>query len=259
MKKKKINTNRFFLSFIFVLLLEKVKLLFKKIKKIYYFNSIIIILLTILIMQIRTPVIVKTKEYIENKKHFSMIKQLEKAKIQHAYFTKALSKEELLVKWIELYSNVQYKMNGDIKYRRADCTTAVFLFLKTYGYRGDILNVTALNKKITMLARANLIKIRKRYNKIELGDLIIFKPNKRGIPHIGIVYEIKNGFICYVDMNGSIGMGFNRIKWGARRINKIAEISFTLWSGDLLQTFDPVAPEVEIESVKNILEEKKEK
>jgi hypothetical protein len=256
-RKKKIQKNKnYYLVFISILLVKlwkNTKNKFKKIKiSLTLKDFLILFLLATIIYKMYSPEVNINQQKNRNK-HFSIIKQLEKAKIAHSYYTKALSKEELLVKWIELYSSVKYKLNGDIKYKKADCTSAVFLFLKSYGYQGDILNVNSLNKKIKTLRRANLIKVRKKYKEIQLGDLITFRKNKNGIPHIGIIYEKRNGYICYVDMNASIGMGISRVKYGAYRINKITEISFTLWSGNLLQEFDPVVPAVEEKEVKEIL------
>ena len=179
---------------------------------------------------------------------FITIKKIKNLKKSHKYYAN-ISSKEILFTWIEMFSGFSYRLNGSMKFNEADCVAAVWWFLHAYGYNREIYNVQTTDGFIEKLSAAGYLKIRskkKKYRDLRPGDLILFHPPKKGAaPHIGIAYAWKNNFICFVDVNGAVGRGDNRIKWNHKTVNKVAEISYALWAGKVFAKMNTTVVEEE--------------
>lgn len=152
----------------------------------------------------------------------SYLGRIKVAKQKWEYFTKKMTHQELTIYWIETWGDVVYQKNGDSKFDRADCVSGVYMVLKHYGYRFEILNIPSMIKE---LKRHKAKKVRKAKN-VGVGCLIFFKN------HIGITAgRTPSGLIRYLDVNGGDeGYGVNTIKFSSRRIWYVYRIPFTMWA-----------------------------
>lgn len=69
------------------------------------------------------------------------------------------------------------------------------------------------------------------------GDFIVFKGKWIGgkqIAKIGIIKEIVNGYVIYLDWDQSVGASWNNVRLGDNSIEKFVEFSFPMWAGTLL-------------------------
>lgn len=181
-------------------------------------------------------------KYLSPHKEFgvSIQQRLDELKKGHNYYTKVATKEELMVKWIEMFSRSRYRRDGNPKYNEYDCISAVIHFFWRWNSNIFLENVKALKSRSEKLSALSQLEIRKTYTRVKPGDIIIFNPI-RGNWHCGIIYDKKNGYILFMDVNAVImgsGMGqykFKNWKEKSDRINMIIEPSYSLWIGNLLQ------------------------
>jgi len=170
-----------------------------------------------------TIIVVSRNESIDSN---SYLGRLKKAKEKYEYFTEKLTTLELLNYWTNNYVDVEYKKNGNIKFKEADCVSAVYHCLEHYGYLRSILNV---NSMVRELKRT---KSKRISNKKELrpGNLLFLNE------HVALVAGLTpSGLIIYIDVNGkNMGFGINTIKFDSKRIEGIYKMSFEMWAGDLI-------------------------
>ena len=145
--------------------------------------------------------------------------------------------------WLEAFYDVRYKMAGVTeKFKTADCGDAFYHIWRRFGYKGKTRNVAGTKFMIKKLNKLGMCKIRNKrtgYRDVKTTDIIIFKPNRNGIPHIGTVIRRVNGWIIYVDMNASGWVGLaERIRPYNKRVDLIAETSFWLFAVDYLEDLE---------------------
>jgi len=69
------------------------------------------------------------------------------------------------------------------------------------------------------------------------GDFIVFKGKwvgNRQIAKIGIIKEIVNGYVVYLDWDSTVGASWNSVRLGDNSVEKFVEFSFPMWAGTLL-------------------------
>jgi len=170
-------------------------------------------------------------------RHGSVREQLKELRRSHDAYRKA-TPGQLLDVWTNRFIDAEYRRNGNVKFRQYDCISAVYHFLvDDWGANLVMENVEGLNGRAEKLNKDGRLKIRKSYNDICPGDLIIFTPIS-GRWHVGVVYDKKSTRggrrIYYVDVNAyDRGMGVYSLEHNSSRIHKIIEVSYALWIGDL--------------------------
>lgn len=138
-------------------------------------------------------------------------------------------KDDRHIRWLKLFSKCKYKIGG--KY---DCLSAKDEFFSSYGANFIKETIPALIIRIERLNALGQLQIRTNQT-AQSGDIIIFNANRNGIYHCGVIYDIKNNIIMYMDVNNRTnGIGFPEIDLGSDKIKYIVEPSLSLWIGDLL-------------------------
>jgi len=248
----------------------KVKNFFKKIKiklvgffkflqkKNFFNNSTSFLLVFILFFTIisinnkketvkEKPIIIKTtsdefneqfkikKDFKINSEQFSFYQRIREFDKSHQYYTTIATKNELFTKWIELFDGWRYVLNGDPKYKKADCVGAVYHFL-TNGWNSNMYleDVKSIVGRAKILAKKSELKIRRSKYSIKSGDLIIIQVVKNKPSHAGIVYDVQNNWVRYFDLNiKHRTWGMRSVRWKDWRVYAIYEISLSFWLGDL--------------------------
>jgi hypothetical protein len=166
---------------------------------------------------------------------YSTVSRISELKRTYDYFYKVASPIEKRVRWETMFSGWRYKLNGDPKYKEADCVGAVYLYYQKWGANFQLESVPWLIARVKNLSERNLVRIRKSTNEVVSGDLIILKISEEN-QHVGVVLDTPNGYVRYMDVNvGTMTEGLEKIKWGDPAIVYVAEMSFQLWIGDLMQ------------------------
>lgn len=166
---------------------------------------------------------------------FNKIEKISQLKKTYETF-RAATKEEILVSWIDLFSNSDYVPNGDPKYNKYDCVGALNAVFKYWGANTPIENVATIVKRCDNLAERGGLNIRNSYGDVQPKDIIIIQTKKNDPSHVGMVWNTNNGYVQYVDVNAKVQtIGFNEFKFGDWHIYKIYEVSYSLWVGDLLK------------------------
>lgn len=176
---------------------------------------------------------VKVAEKSNNVSLDKSIKDLKKSYRKY----KQATKEELIVKWINFFSRSSYKLDGNLRYGQYDCSGALVTYLR-FGWNSYVKfeSVKQIKTRVEREAKLQRINIRRSIKQVKPGDIIIFKPNKRGYWHCGLVYDVSNGNVLYMDVNSSAkGMWFGIEKWGSSRISMVFEVTYAYWIGDLLK------------------------
>jgi len=160
-------------------------------------------------------------------------KKIAKMRRDWEYYTQRLKKEELEVYWYNTFKDVTYRRGGSAaKFKTADCSDASYHLLRKFGYPGLMHSVKDTRKLATQLARVGLVKFR-HPSRAQCGDLILFKRNRNGIPHMGIVTQTRNRYVMYVDVNAMVGMSIRSwVSFNDRRIDKIIPVSWDFWMAD---------------------------
>jgi hypothetical protein len=229
-------------------IIEKIKIYLKKInflkikkksKKFYkkYFKKNIFLIIIVVVFFYNQNNISNFFSFKPKNKNYELKLQsandmLIDIKTKWEYYAEKLSSEEIEIIWYNNFKNVEYRSGGVTeKFGTADCVDAVYMFLRKLGYPGMTRNVPETKSLAQQLNKAGLI-IFKPSKDAKCGDIIIFKPIN-GIAHIGIVTTIKNGYILYVDVNGSIGMGLReKIIFSDYRIDIVFSPSWEFWIYD---------------------------
>ena len=165
----------------------------------------------------------------------SLHQRLNELKNTHNYYRKVATKDEFIVRWIEMFSNTSYKNDGNPKYNEYDCLSAVIHYLWKWGANIKLETIPSLISRAELLSKLNQLTVRSSAHAVRSGDIIIFKPIKN-IWHLGVVWNVtKGGDIQFMDMNSRTSMGFGEYGFGSDKIYKIVEVSYSLWCGDYLE------------------------
>ena len=197
-------------------------------------HRVVELLLVIVISIALTKTVTETKYQTAHKKFDGSVqKQLEELKRTHERYIK-MTKEELLFKWVEMFSNSIYEKDGNPRYNKYDCISAVINYLNRMGGNLPTENIEEISQRADRLSQLGQLQIRRNYNEVKIGDIVILNPYN-GSRHCSIVYNVTNGQIITLDVNSVTAMGFGSYAWNGGRIQKIFAVSYSLWSGNALQ------------------------
>jgi len=175
-----------------------------------------------------------------SKKEFkvSIYERLDELKKSHNYYKKIATREEFIVKWIEMFSGATYKNDGDPKKGEYDCLGAVVEYLRRWGANVKLENIPLIIQRTELLSKLNQLDIRKTAREVRPGDVVIFKPIK-GTWHLGVVWNTtSSGDILYMDMNSRTSIGFETIGFSNDKIFRIMEVSFSFWYGTHMESLN---------------------
>lgn len=175
----------------------------------------------------------KVKNRVVPIRKFSINDQKTKVKKAFTYFKKRMTKQEMMTLWIDLFSNVKYKVNGTLKFNTADCLSAFYEFLWAVGAKCNMRDIPKLRYIFTSQVRAGEAFKRRSHRQARHGDVIIFRPIK-GRWHIGIVFESEGRTISYMDMNVRSNMGFRETNFYNKRIYAIYSIEYPFFAEEVL-------------------------
>jgi hypothetical protein len=216
---------------------EKLKAIFIEKKRPVLFILIISILICI-------GSVLATKFTLESmyssKKEFkvSIYERLDELKKSHNYYKKIATREEFIVKWIEMFSGATYKNDGDPKKGEYDCLGAVVEYLRRWGANVKLENIPLIIQRTELLSKLNQLDIRKSIREVRPGDIVIFKPVK-GIYHLGVIWNTTpSGDILYMDMNSRTSIGFETLNFGSDKIFRVMEVSFSFWYGNHMESLN---------------------
>jgi hypothetical protein len=157
-------------------------------------------------------------------------KAVQKLQVSYAQY-KSLTGKELLVIWNDMFFDAEYKLNGDMKFDKYDCSSASWRFFRRLES-----NVVFENTEDSENRLKRITTPRKYLRDIEVGDVIIF--NRVGDNgHMAVLVKVnkRTGLVRYVDVNVmNDGLGFNSIIWNDTRIKNIYPVTFDYWCGDVL-------------------------
>lgn len=171
-----------------------------------------------------------------NNETFGLISRLETLKQSHDYYTTMATRDEMLVSWIKLFSRWEYRLGGDPRYNAGDCVGAVYEFLKKWDSNVHFENVKGIVQRVENLAARGEIAKRTSPGTVKHGDLIIIQMTRNQPEHVGIVYDVTNGMVRYMDVNaGTRTWGFEKTLWGSNQIYAIYSISYSFWIGPIMQ------------------------
>jgi hypothetical protein len=158
-------------------------------------------------------------------------KTVEIAEKKYSKF-KELTPEELHHNFLKQFYGFTYKLDGDVKWKKVDCSTGIWNVLKSYGYPGKMKNVRGFAKEFESLG----IKKRKTAREVRHTDIIILNMKKR-IPHMGMVWNITpKGVIQYMDINSISGTAsFPETSITARKVYGIYPITKLFWLKELFE------------------------
>ncbi len=199
--------------------------------------SIVLMISSLVVYKISVDSVSKITDY---NTQFNKIEQVKDLRKTYERFKNA-TKEEILVSWVDLFSNSDYQTNGDPKYNRYDCVGALNAIFNYWYANVPIENVASIVRRCENLAERGSLSIRKSYRDVEPKDIIIIQTKKNDPSHVGMVWNKNNGYIQYVDVNAKVQtIGFNEYKFGDWHIYAIYEVSYQLWIGDLLKTLNDI-------------------
>ncbi len=148
---------------------------------------------------------------------------------------RALKPYELHIKWLEFLKHYTYVSGGDLLMNQADCLRAWLLFMKAQGANIDVATIPILVSKFQALGQFEYVKLN---GQPHTGDIIIFRPihypGRGNIPHIGIVEDVKDNYIKYMDFS-PLGVGFPVCQKGEWRIQMVVEMNFLIWAGKVMR------------------------
>lgn len=166
---------------------------------------------------------------------YGLLAKLDDLKQSHTYYTTMATKDELLISWIKSFSNWKYSSGGDPRYDKGDCIGAVYTFLRNWNSNIYFENVPLTAQRCENLLNRGEIDKRKTLNEVKTGDLVILQT--MGKPdHVGIVYDVANGYIRYMDVNVLVQTwDLSRRRLDDKSIYGIYSVSYSFWLGDLMQ------------------------
>ena len=200
--------------------------------------TIIIALLVCIVSVLITKFSLKPVPYTKQEFKVSIYERLNELKKSHNYYTKIATKEEFIVKWIEMFAGATYKNDGDPKKGEYDCLGAVIEYLRRWGANVKLENIPRIIQRTEYLSKLNQLDIRKSAREVRPGDVVIFKPIN-GTWHLGVVWNTTtSGDILYMDMNGRTSIGFETIGFSNNKIYRIIEVSFSFWYGTQMDSLN---------------------
>jgi len=219
----------------------------KRIRKVDWTPVAVVVFIVILttcvstlLSTLATTAIIKNQEKIEDiflpikERNFSLAEKFNQLKESHNYYTNIATKDELLSIWVKNFSEIAIK---EIK----TSIDAIKKFFRKMNSNCQPNSVRDFIKTAQSLAERGELEIRRSSNKVKSGDLIIIQNKKNNPSHIGIVYDVKNEYIQYMDVNGKVnGWGMNAYKWGDWHIYNVYEVSISLWLGDMMRKLNEV-------------------
>ncbi len=174
----------------------------------------------------------KSKYERINAEDYSPEKYYEILKQRHAEYKK-LTPAALQIRWIELFSKFEYRLDGNSKYKQADCVGSVEEFLWSWGANVAHLTVVEKLKILKQYNEQGLNEERKSYNQVQPGDIVFIQIEEDRPSHVGIVFDKANGYIQIMDMNAKVKkMDFYDLKFDDKKIYAIYEIGLAFWAGD---------------------------
>lgn len=164
---------------------------------------------------------------------FNTLNRIADLKLSYDRFVQA-SPEEKLIKWIWMFKDWNYALNGDPKIKQADCVGSVYLYFRGWGSNMELEGFSTFKRRVQNLSERGELRIRKNIQEIMSGDIIMLDLGGNN-QHIAMVYDTCNGLVRYCDMNVyTKKWGLEKITWGDSSA-VIAEHSFAIWLGDLMQ------------------------
>lgn len=161
---------------------------------------------------------------------------------KYDYYTKCATKEELMMKWITLFSDSTYKKGGRVTNNEFDCSSAFWFFLREFGSEAKRETVKEIVNRFESYMSLGKLKPRKKFEEIDTTDVVVFNPVS-GEWHIAIVIETGIGkrckYIRYMEVTSRVGgWSFSEIEYGSHGSSKIYGVyplPFVYFIGDLLK------------------------
>lgn len=199
-------------------------------KKFYTINIIAFFYLLLIAGIISIVLFFIPEQYNE----FSTMKQIQNLKKSHSYFINEATSAEKFNRWVELFYGCKYSQSAATRFYRYDCSSAVVKYFRSFGAEVAVENVKDIEKRLLRLYNSGANQLRNRYADVCTGDIVIFK-SRGDANHIGVVGYKHAGWICVMDMNGTVDtMGFSYYTFTDNKINFISAVSFGFWAGDVL-------------------------
>jgi len=175
----------------------------------------------------------KTQVYERvNAEDYSPTKYYEILKQRHAEYKK-LTPAALQIRWIELFSKFEYRLDGNSKYKQADCVGSVEEFLWSWGANVAHLTVAQKLKVLKTYNEQGFNDKRTSYNQVQPGDMVFIQLSKNRPEHVGIVYDKASGYLQIMDINAKVNkMDFYDLYFTDEKIYAIYDIGLAFWSGD---------------------------
>ena len=207
--------------------------LFKKYKMAIIIGVTIVIVIVVFSIGYSISASVNSKSVnitkLENLSFEERIQQLRKS---YDYYTNRATSEELMVRWIKLFSKSTYALNGDGKYGRYDCVSSCYYFFNTFGSASGVKNVKITKAELDKYASMGYCKRRRYSTQVKPGDIMISYYSA----HMSIVASVSKNYITYMDVNYKLKtMGIQNIYFNDRNVTGIYSVPFQLWAGDLLK------------------------
>jgi hypothetical protein len=200
-------------------------MILKKIKDFKNINKSKVISFTIISL-----ILIFTAIYITNN-NFIVAKKINQFYYSWIEFGR-LSGQDVHDMWSEKYYYAEYKLNGNGKENKYDCSSSIFFFLKDLGSNAPFQKVEQTYKTLNIVSRQRV-----KQSDVKEKDLIILQINNESW-HIGIITKVKGNKIYYCDLNSMDGAGFNKsIEFVHYSIKGIYPISFKYWIGNLLDSY----------------------
>lgn len=136
----------------------------------------------------------------------------------------AMSATEFHVKWWIFFNKTKYKLNGNIRHKKYDCSLAVFDFIRAVLGGDPIMETsTEMGKRLALH-----VKPRQSIYQVKPKDLMIFH-QINGIGHVAFVERVYKGYIYYVDVNAPDGgKGYKKIAF--KKLKAIYEMPFQFFA-----------------------------
>jgi len=201
-----------------------------KSKKFFTINILALIYFAIIFILVCGVLFLIPKKY----NPYSTLNQMQLLEESHNYYINRALDKEKITKWIELFYGCTYAQNSTFRFHKYDCSSAVQMYLNSFGAKIATENVKLMKQRIIRLNGSGTLQLRSNYSKVCVGDIVIFQPFGNNY-HMGIVGYKSNGYIAVLDVGAKIStMGINYYIFSDSKIDIIAEVSFSLWIGDTL-------------------------
>lgn len=166
---------------------------------------------------------------------FSREQRITKARKDYKKFRNT-DKNVILLDWLKVCGNWQYKSGGSNQFNFGDCVGAVDANLEKWGSllpREDI--ATRLKRLEKLRLQGNTYKITNT-SELRTGDLIFIQLSWNNPSHVGMIYDSPcYGKLRYIDVNSDTkGWNLNTISIGelGNKIYAIYAMTVEVWIGD---------------------------